>query len=125
MSPPRLGLAVAVGLVLCALPFLRYVHVGHGLVPHADHAPRRGGVLLMVGDHHLELVRARDRIELFTSDAVRTPTRPDRALAGWSREDPIPLVWEGDRFVGPALRGAIDVVVVLPDGTRLETRFSP
>jgi hypothetical protein len=43
-----------------------------GTVPHGDHNPRHGGLVLMNGDEHFEVVLGRDgRLEVFFSDAVR------------------------------------------------------
>src|SRR5262249_11817282 len=45
--------------------------------PHADHDPRHGGVVTMVGDHHIEIVVRRDgTILLYPTDAVRRPIAP-------------------------------------------------
>ena len=85
MTPRRIGLAIAFGLALSSLPFLRYLHLGHATLPHVDHAPRHGGQLHMVGDRHLELVRRRGRIEVFTSDALRQPV----AVRGGSLRQPL------------------------------------
>jgi hypothetical protein len=43
-------------------------------VPHADHNPRHGGIVLMHGDLHYEAVLKRDgRYQLYFSDARRAP----------------------------------------------------
>jgi hypothetical protein len=55
----KYGGFVAAGCVLFALPFLS-MGVGSthhdGAAPHMDHTPKYGGLLLMVDDHHLEIV---------------------------------------------------------------------
>ena len=98
MTPFRVACALIVGAYLGAAPFLRYAHLGAELVPHGDHAARHGGELVMVGDHHLELVRRGDAIEAFVSDAVRRPVRPLRAEASFDGGDPIPLHWVDRRL---------------------------
>lgn len=41
-------------------------------IPHMDHAPRHGGLVLMRGDTHFEVVLERDgRCQVFFSDASR------------------------------------------------------
>ena len=55
MTPLHIGLAIAAGLALSAMPFLRYIHVGHALLPHTDHAPRHGAQLRIVADDHIDL----------------------------------------------------------------------
>jgi hypothetical protein len=126
VSPRRVGLAIAAGLVLSTLPFLRYVHLGHSVLPHADHAPRHGGQLRMVGDYHVELLRGGGRVEVFVSDARRRPLEPDRAWVTFGAGAPQVLAWDGHRFVGPDAPDAreLEVVAVLSDGTRLALRFA-
>ena len=125
MSALRWCAAVAAGLALGALPFLHYAHLGGPGAPHADHAPRHGGRLVMTGDHHVELVRRRGRVEAFVSDARRRALRPS---AGWVRFDGAtssPLRWRDDRLVADDVPEAQEVAVsvVLPDGTHLAADF--
>jgi hypothetical protein len=113
-------IGVAAGLVLAALPFWHYAHEGsHTTTPHADHEPRHGGRLVMVGDHHLEWVRRRGRLELFVSDALRNPLRPAGA---WLRVEGValPMRWQDHRLVAaePGSR-TVEVELLLADGTRL------
>jgi hypothetical protein len=53
---------------------------GHGHGAHEDHAGRHGGVLLMSGDHHFEVVldRAHGQHRVYMSDAVREAVDPTR-----------------------------------------------
>ncbi|MDC0684486.1 hypothetical protein [Sorangium atrum] len=45
--------------------------------PHADHNARHGGLVTMEGDNHVEVVVGADgAIDLYVSDAVRTPIPP-------------------------------------------------
>ncbi|WP_437723586.1 hypothetical protein [Sorangium sp. So ce861] len=45
--------------------------------PHADHNPRHGGLVTMEGDNHVEVVVGADgAVDLYVSDAVRTPISP-------------------------------------------------
>jgi uncharacterized membrane protein YphA (DoxX/SURF4 family) len=45
--------------------------------PHADHAPRHGGVVMMSGDLHVEMVVSPSGgVFLYASDAVRAPIAP-------------------------------------------------
>lgn len=95
----RLG-AVALGLVLFALPFARYGFGGHEHAPHSDHAPRHGGQLLMVGDYHLERVVNGDVVEIFLSDAMRRPVRPASGRVLLDDGSELPLAWRSHRLVG-------------------------
>ncbi|WP_437578297.1 hypothetical protein [Sorangium sp. So ce887] len=50
--------------------------------PHADHNPRHGGLVTMEGDNHVEVVVGADgAVDLYVSDAVRTPI-PPKDVAG-------------------------------------------
>ncbi|WP_437717038.1 hypothetical protein WMF45_11855 [Sorangium sp. So ce448] len=45
--------------------------------PHADHNARHGGLVTMEGDNHVEVVVGADgAIDLYVSDAIRTPIPP-------------------------------------------------
>ncbi len=53
--------------------------------PHGDHEPRHGGVVTMVGDHHVEIVVRREgTILLYPTDAIRRPI-PAREVKGTVR----------------------------------------
>jgi len=123
--------AVAAGLVLAALPLARFVFVaGHGsahgeAAAHADHEPRFGGQLGMVGDYHIEVRHDGNQIEAFVSDAQRRPIRPAKAWARFDRGDPFALAIEKDRAVGtgPHEPREVEAIVVLEDGERLSMTF--
>lgn len=124
MTTVRLAAAIGAGVVLATLPFLHYASVGGSIAPHADHAPRYGGQLGMVGDHHIELRRRNGLVEAFVSDATR---RPLQARAGWvifDRGAREPLRWNGHHLVGADHVEARDTeVVVLVDNDRLTLSF--
>lgn len=73
-------------------------------VPHADHAPRHGGIVTMEGDLHVEIVVAPDgAVDLYLSDSIRQPIPPaestgtitiDRGSAG---KDVLQLVADAGR----------------------------
>jgi hypothetical protein len=120
----RLG-AVLLGLVLFALPFLKYGVGGHAHGPHTDHAPRHGGELLMVGDYHLERVVRGPAVEIFVSDALRRPVRPASARMLLDDGTERPLTWRDHRLVAPrptAPGGALYEVTV-SHGPVLSNRF--
>lgn len=121
--------AIALGLVLASFPLVMFgVGSGHtdGVGPHIDHAPRFGGQLGMVGDHHIELVRKDGRIAIYASDATR---RPVRALRGTVRfDDGAAHVLLAERFklIGKDDADAEEVScsVWLEDGTHLQLSFA-
>ena len=46
-------------------------------LPHFDHAPRHGGLVLMDGDTHFEVLVSSDgRYTVYFSDSIRTPIPP-------------------------------------------------
>lgn len=119
--------AVAVGLLLAALPFLLYGTRTHPHAPHADHAPRHGGALFMLGDHHVELVRADGHASLFLSDAVRRPLRP---RTGWLTLDDgnrPELRWRNGRLTAPIPPGRrlLAFGLIADDGTELRLPVAP
>ncbi len=119
------GLSIAIGVALGAAPFLRYAPWGHAL-PHADHAPHHGGELVMIGDDHLELVVSDDRVELWTSDALRRPLVPRAGSVAFDGGAAQPLRWDAHRLTAPTMHGAREATtsIDLADGTRLSHRFA-
>jgi hypothetical protein len=115
---------IAAGLVLFALPFLSVGGGGHhdASGAHMDHASRYGGLLLMVGDHHLEVVDNESDVAVYVSDAMRTPVKPAAGRLRMEGMPAIDLAWKSDRLVArgvPASSG-IDYEITLADGTLLE-----
>ena len=94
--------ALIVGSVLGAIPFLNYgiggAHV-HAGAPHSDHEARHGGQVLMLGDHHIELVDRGASIELYLSDASRRPVRPNWVSVSFDGGPETPVVWRSYRSV--------------------------
>ena len=120
----RWVLATVAGLVLATLPFWRFYPFASASA-HMDHAPRHGGQLAMVGDHHIELVRQRGSLEVFVSDARRRPLRPREGRIVFDQIDSAPLRWEQHRLVArdQAEAREIETVVVLDDETSLSIGF--
>lgn len=119
--------AVALGLLLAALPFLIFTtgH-GHGVAPHADHSPHFGGQLSMVGDHHLELVRKNGRLHVYASDALRRPVVPVGGTVSFDTGELIVMRRERFSLSAPDRRGAREVTctVQLTNGAALESNFT-
>lgn len=68
-----LGAALLIALAAWTLP------AGAGGGAHADHAPRHGGVLMMNGDLHYEVVvDFKGKFAIYFSDAHRKPIDSDR-----------------------------------------------
>jgi hypothetical protein len=114
--------AVIVGAILACLPFLVYGTSSHRHAPHADHAPRHGGDLFMIGDYHVELVERPERVELFLSDAVRRPLRPQAGSVALDGGGRVPMQWREQRLVA-ALEAGMRVdryALTLPAGELLE-----
>jgi hypothetical protein len=125
LSYRQLALATAAGLLLASLPFVRYVHLLNDGEAHADHEPRHGGQLGMVGEYHIEVRRHAGRVEAFVSDAWRRPLRPREGAIVFDRGSTTPLKWEGYRLVGPDAKEAreVEAIAWLADGTRLAVSF--
>lgn len=115
MKGPRKTIAVS-AIALVALGVRTYVarvdvvSTPPPLLPHLDHNPRHGGLVLMNGDTHFEVVFERTgRASVYFSDAIRTPMDPSTASdvrltvteAGYSPEpvvmqiDPARTSWTG------------------------------
>jgi hypothetical protein len=95
-----LATAVACGLALAGLPFFQsgLGGRGHGGALHMDHAPHHGGKLLMLGNHHLEIVEKQGELELFVSDAERRPVRPEAATIAFDTDPPRTFAWASYRM---------------------------
>lgn len=122
MNQVRLLGAIALGCFLAAVPFLRY-HVGSPHpTRHADHGARHGGVLGMVGDLHLEVVRRGGDVEVYLSDAYRRPLEAARGKVAFDDGSTAPLVWAGTHLVGADNVASTELTctVLLEDGRSLE-----
>lgn len=119
--------ALLAGTLLFALPFLQS-GVGsdhaHGS-SHMDHRPHHGGWLLMLGNHHLEVVERAGILELYVSDAQRRPLRPLSATIVFDEGREQTLEWSGYRLVvsKPAYYDWADYRVVLADAPALAIRL--
>lgn len=80
-------------------------------MPHMDHAPKQGGLVLMHGDTHFEVVIAREdgRIRVFFTDAVRAALPASFAeevdvglatLDGQRQNVPLQMDPEGRTWIG-------------------------
>ena len=120
--------AIVVGLVLFAMPFLRYGFGGghsHAAGPHSDHGARHGGYLVMLYDYHLELVEHQDAVELYLSDAFRRPLRPASCEVTFDDRPPTPCEWRSHRSVVAKPIGAKSGVyrVWVEEGAPLTVKF--
>jgi hypothetical protein len=108
---------VALGCFLAAAPFLRYRFGAHPTA-HADHGARHGGVLGMVGDVHIEVVRRAGRIEVYPSDAYRRPLRAGGGRIEFDDGTSAALTWTGAWLVAPDAPAAraLTCTVFLEDG---------
>jgi hypothetical protein len=122
MTHVRLLGAIALGCSLAAVPFLRYRFGSPHPTAHSDHGARHGGVLGMVGDLHLEVVRRGGRIEVYTSDAYRRPLEAIGGDIAFGDGSAAPLTWEGTHLVGAddAASAELKCTVLLEDGRSLE-----
>lgn len=124
----RTTTAVLVGAVLFTLPFQLYLHGGSHhdgrAEPHADHDARHGGTLVMVDDHHLEIVTADGRIEVYVTDALRRPLQPSGGSVFFDDGTTTNLAWQSYRLVAEAPRGFVwaDYEIRLDDGVVLAIR---
>lgn len=124
----RAATAALTGAVLFTLPFQLYLHGGphrpDASAPHADHEAHHGGTLVMVDDHHLEVVARGGRVEVFTTDAVRRPVRPVRATVVFDDGTTVPLVWRLYRLAAdtPPTFAWADYEVQLGGGPVLSVR---
>jgi hypothetical protein len=121
----RTGVAVIAGAVLFTLPFQLYLHGdthhGAGADPHSDHDARHGGTVVMIDDHHLEIVASAGQVEVYVSDALRRPLRPSDGKVTFDNGTSATLAWRSYRLVGAAPAGfrSGEYEVALADGTVL------
>jgi hypothetical protein len=110
--------AIALGCFLATAPFLRYRFAAPHPTAHFDHAARHGGVLGMVGDVHIEVVRRAGRIEVYPSDAYRRPLRASGGRVEFDDGTSAALTWAGARLVAPDDPAArtVTCTVFLDDG---------
>lgn len=124
----RTTTAVLVGAVLFTLPFQLYLHGGSHHdgrdAPHTDHDARHGGTLIMVDDHHLEVVAADGRVEVYVTDALRRPVQPSGGSALFDDGTATTFAWQSYRLVAETPRGFVwaDYEIRLEDGAVLAIR---
>ncbi len=127
MSVLRFVSAVALGLVLATVPFLRYAasEHDHGKA-HMDHTPHHGGQLGMVDDHHIEVVRRDGRVEVFVSDAHRRPVDAASGRLVFAADKTVALDKAEGKLVGADVASAreLGVEATLADGTKLVVAFA-
>jgi len=120
--------AVIAGAVLFTLPFQLYLHggahPGDRAGAHADHGARHGGTLVMVEDHHLEIVARNGHVEVYVTDAMRRPVKPSGGSVVFDDGRTGTLVWRSYRLVvdAPPAFAWGDYEVKLNDGTSLAIR---
>ena len=118
--------AVIVGLALFATPFVRYGLGGsHDGAAHMEHGPRHGGQLLMVRNHHVELVTRGAEVEVYVSDFERRPVRKAHGEVVVDGRARSPLVWKKYRLVGaaPPPGARADYTLRTPDGGTVSFRY--
>lgn len=118
--------AVVVGAFLFASPFLRYgAALGHAHAAHSDHGARYGGHLFMLGDYHLEVVETAEGVELYLSDVMRRPLRPEECRATDERGPAVACVWRRYRSVValPTGAGSIRYELTPPGGSAVVLKF--
>jgi hypothetical protein len=124
----RTTTAVLAGVVLFTLPFQLYLHGGshhdRGAEPHADHDARHGGTLVMVDDHHLEIVMTNGRVEVYVTDSLRRPVQPTGGNVVFDEGTTRDLTWESYRLTAgtPAAFAWADYEVWLESGAVLAIR---
>jgi hypothetical protein len=123
----NLPAAIACGLVLAGLPFFQsgLGNRGHAGAFHMDHSPHHGGQLLMLGNHHLEIVEKDTVLELFVSDAERRPLRPESATIAFDRDPARSFAWSSYRMTvdRPAAYDWADYRIELASGPPLTIRL--
>jgi hypothetical protein len=122
----RLG-AIALGLALAAVPFARYRFAAPHPTAHADHGAHHGGIVGMVGEVHLEVVRGAGVIEIYPTDAYRRPLVARAGRVSFSGGPSAPLAWHDDRLRAPddPSARAAGCEVLLADGrvVRMDVEF--
>jgi hypothetical protein len=119
--------AIACGLVLAGLPFFQsgLGDRGHAGAFHMDHSPHHGGQLLMLGNHHLEIVEKDAVLELFVSDAERRPIRPESATIAFDTDPARSFAWSSYRMTvaRPASYDWADYRIEIASGPPLAIRL--
>lgn len=116
--------AIVLGALLGATPFARYAFAGPHSEATMDHGPRFGGHLLMVRNHHIELVEHDESVELFVSDLKRRPLRPQAATIMNDAQEALTMRWHSYRLVGERPKGTRTVyTVALQGGATLTFKY--